>query len=144
MERTSSAAGLKEWALLAEFRAEMSRRGWSRARMAEASGLSEASVGRYFIRAERSPDAADLFAAALALDLPLSTLIQRAEVAAKTLTQADIDAWNEARGAQRRPASLAEDAIGGMSPGAGEAVRRVSKRIRPPEPPEQENGSEVG
>lgn len=93
MGRNKSGVAFEEWALLAEVRAEMGRRGWNAARMATESGIPVSNVRRYFVKAERSPSPSDLFEAARALGVPLSTLIERAEVVSDARNPRDLAAW---------------------------------------------------
>ena len=88
-----SGVAFEEWALLAEIRAEMGRRGWNRDRMARESGMPATNVYRYFMKATRSPSPSDLFAAAKALGVPLSELAERAEAVSDARLPRDVAAW---------------------------------------------------
>jgi len=98
----------EEWALLAEIRAEMGRRGWNRDRMARESGLPATNVYRYFVKATRSPSPSDLFAAAKALGVPLSELAERAEAVADEHNPRDVALWHADQGDDELEAGLSD------------------------------------
>lgn len=98
MGQRQSGVAFEEWALLAEIRAEMGRRGWNAARMASVSGIPVSNVRRYFMRAMRSPSPSDLFDAARALGVPLSELVERAEAVSDARNPRDVALWRADQG----------------------------------------------
>lgn len=141
MGRPRSGVTFEEWALLAEVRAEMGRRGWSGMRMARESGIPVSNVRRYFTKAERSPSPSDLFDAARALGVSLSTLVERAEAVTDARRPQDLAQWRLDQGGAELGADdyegLAEDAISQLSPEAQAEIRRVSEAMRPKRPERQ-------